>query len=205
MDAGRAPLSTAHTTTNLLPRDGIAVLYRDVWPATEATRLFDALLEECQWEDTSIMMFGKPVREPRRSAWHADDGVSYRYSGLTRVQHPWTPALATVRSRCEAITGRQFNGVLTNLYRDGRDSMGWHADDEKSLGNEPTIASVSFGAERRFQFRHRSSGEVITIDLPHNSLLVMAGQCQSFWKHRLAPTKKQTEARINLTFRRIVS
>ena len=198
-------MSTAPITTNLLPGDGTAVLYRDVWPVSLAAALFDDLAEQCSWEDTTIVMFGKAVREPRRSAWHADAGVTYRYSGSTRSQHPWTPALTTVRARCEEITGCRFNGVLANLYRDGRDSMGWHADDEKSLGADPTIASVSFGAERRFQFRHRASRDIITVDLPHNSLLVMAGPCQMFWKHRIAPTTKNVEPRINLTFRHLIT
>lgn len=198
-------MSAAPPTTNLLPGDGIAVLYRNVWPVMVAAALFDDLSEQCAWEDTTIVMFGKEVREPRRSAWHADSGVTYRYSGSTRVQHPWTPALTAVRSRCEEITGRHFNGVLANLYRDGRDSMGWHADDEKSLGVDPTIVSASFGAERRFQFRHRTNREIITIDLPHNSLLVMAGPCQTFWKHRIAPTQRVVEPRINLTFRHLIT
>jgi alkylated DNA repair dioxygenase AlkB len=130
--------------------------------------------------------------------------VSYTYSGVPRDPVPWTPLLADLRERCGRTAGVSFNGMLANLYRDGADSMGWHSDDEPALGPEPVIASVSLGAERRFDFRHRSSGERVSVLLPHGSLLVMSGASQSRWMHRIARSVRVPSARINLTFRRLL-
>jgi alkylated DNA repair dioxygenase AlkB len=149
------------------------------------------------------MMFGKSVTEPRLSTWHADPGLNYTYSGLERIAQPWTTQLLHVRQLCEIVTSHTFNGVLVNLYRNGSDHLGWHSDDEKVNGPEPIIASISLGAERRFDFRHRDTKEVVSTKLPHGSLLVMSGLSQKCWVHRLPKTPRLETPRINLTFRHL--
>ncbi len=191
-------------STELLPGDGSARLVPRMFGHDDAELLFEALKRAVPWETTQIPMFGREVTEPRLSAWIADEGVVYRYSGRDRARHPWSEALTEIRRLAEHMSSASFNGVLANLYRTGNDHMGWHADDERSLGANPIIASVSLGAERRFDFRHRESGELISTVLPHGSLLVMSGATQRCWKHRIPRAAKVTEPRINLTFRRLV-
>ncbi len=188
----------------ILPGDGSAVLHPGHLEASDADAIMLDLLATVPWESTRIPMFGREVTEPRLSAWIADAGVTYRYSGRDRVVHPWTATLESLRHRVESTSGTSFNGLLANLYRNGLDHMGWHADDERSLGEEPVIASLSLGAERRFDFRHRETGETVSVVLPHGSLLVMSGTTQRHWKHRIPKSTRVTEPRINLTFRRLV-
>lgn len=202
---GASRLPFGEPPVELLPRDGSAVLTANFLPTDEADRLLASLAAEIPWEATTLVMFGSEVAEPRLSAWTADPGMSYRYSGRTRTVHPWSVDLEVLRRRITSHTGSEFNGVLANLYRNGRDHMGWHADDEKSLGPAPVIASVSLGAERRFELRHRDSREVVSCTLPHGSLLVMSGASQSCWTHRLPRALRITEPRINLTFRLLVT
>ena len=193
------------TPHELLNDEGSALLSPGFIPPDEADRMLATLTAEIPWEATTLVMFGSEVAEPRLSAWIADEGVRYGYSGRMRTTHRWTPALDDLRWRLESHTGSRFNGVLANLYRDGRDHMGWHADDEPSLGPAPTIASISLGAERRFQLRHRTSGEIVSCDLPHGSLLVMSGDSQRSWTHRLPRATRVAEPRVNLTFRFVVT
>lgn len=200
-----AQLPFAQDPVELLPGDGSALLLPGFIPVDEADALLARLRDGLPWEETSLSMFGREVREPRLSAWHADPGVVYGYSGRNRVAHPWTADLDALRRRCEARCATSFNGVLANLYRDGRDHMGWHADDEPTLGADPVIASLSFGAERRFDMRHRETGETVSCTLGHGSLLVMSGLSQARWKHRLPRAARITSVRVNLTFRRIVA
>jgi len=199
----RLPLDSG--TVELLPRDGSALLVPGFLAPDDADDLLDRCGASIPWESTSLVMFGREVAEPRLSAWIADIGVVYGYSGRDRRVHPWSPDLDRVRRLCEARTGSSFNGVLANLYRDGRDHMGWHADDESCLGVDPVIASVSLGAERRFDLRHRQTGETVSCLLPHGSLLVMSGRSQIAWKHRLPRSARLDNARLNLTFRLIRS
>lgn len=184
---------------DVLPYGGFATL----WPQfiTEPDEAFEQLLSEIKWEDHSITLFGRSVKEPRQSAWFHTDGLAYRYSQSERAAQKFIPLLADIMTRCAETANATFNSALANLYRSGEDSMGWHADDEPELGHEPVIASVSLGAERRFDFRHRESGDTTSVVLPHGSLLVMRGQSQHQWVHRIARTKKVTSPRINLTFR----
>lgn len=184
---------------NVLPYDGIATL----WPQfiTEPDEVFVRLLYDIAWEDHHITMFGHSVKEPRQSAWFHIDGLAYRYSQSERSAQQFTPLLTEIMNQCSQVAHASFNSVLANLYRTGEDSMGWHADDEPELGREPVIASISLGAERRFDFRHRNSGETTSVMLPHGSLLVMRGQSQHQWVHRIARTKKVRTPRVNLTFR----
>jgi len=173
-------------------------------PDEEAAKLTQRLLASLAWEHRQIQLFGRWVDQPRLTAWYADPGLSYRYSGTDWHPTPWTPDLQVIKQAVENRLGVAFNSCLANLYRDGHDSMGWHADDETSLGPEPVIASVSLGAERDFALRRRDDHTIKhTIPLPHNSLLVMAGQTQHAWHHALPKRKRVTQPRINLTFRRV--
>ncbi|MGY2130904.1 alpha-ketoglutarate-dependent dioxygenase AlkB family protein [Hymenobacter sp. HD11105] len=176
-------------------------------PPSAAADLFKELLATIPWRQEPIKLFGKEVMQPRLTAWHGDPNAHYRYSGLSLEPLPWTPALQHLRQQVSNATGAEFNSVLLNLYRTGQDSMGWHADNEPELGPEPIIASVSLGATRRFRLRpgvgtfpHAPVG----LDLPPGSLLLMRGPTQQRWQHALPKTSRPVEARMNLTFRRIV-
>lgn len=185
----------------LLPSDGSAVLFPDFLSGSDADDYFSGLHSDTPWEQNFIRLFGKEVSEPRLSAWHAEADLPYTYSGVPRTPHPWKEPLSSLRTACETHTGQSFNGALLNLYRSGQDAMGWHSDDEAVNGPNPVIASISLGAERRFDFRHKQTREVISIVLPHGSLLVMSGACQTYWLHRIAKTTRQINPRINITFR----
>jgi alkylated DNA repair dioxygenase AlkB len=187
-----------------LPGDGSAVLYPDFLDVGAADATFDELLRETPWEQPQLAMFGNIVTEPRKSAWHSDV-TTYAYSGVERVAHPMSSLLRNLATQCSAATRTEFNGVLVNYYKDGNDHLGWHADNEIVNGPEPTIASVSLGAERRFDFRHNETGEVVKVLLPHGSLLVMSGLSQKCWQHRIPKETHLSLPRINLTFRRVLS
>ncbi|MEM9302799.1 MAG: alpha-ketoglutarate-dependent dioxygenase AlkB [Pseudomonadota bacterium] len=178
-----------------------------LWPAfaseAEADAWRGALLEEVAWAEERLTMFGREVLSPRLVAWYGDAGAEYTYSGVTHRPHAWTGTLWAIRERVERVAGARFNSVLANLYRHGRDSMGWHSDDEKELGERPVIASVSLGAERRFRLRHRRTKQTHGMDLPHGSLLVMAGETQRCWQHALPKTRRDVGVRVNLTFRMV--
>ncbi len=170
----------------------------------QADALFDTLLHEVPWSVHRIRMFGREIDSPRLSCWIGDAGASYRYSGTRFAPHPWPPALETLRQRLVGELGAGFDSVLANRYRDGRDAMGWHSDDEPELGPTPLIASVSLGAPRRFLLRQRREHAVkLALDLPHGSLLLMAGSTQRCWQHALPKTARPCGERINLTFRRV--
>ena len=167
----------------------------------------DALLERLTskilWKQESMNMFGKRVKFPRLTAWYGDENKSYAYSGTRYQPTPWIKELLYIKEQIEPIANTTFNSVLLNLYRDGQDSMSWHADNEKELGINPIIASVNFGDTRTFQLKHNETKEKISIDLAHGSLLIMKGEMQHFWKHQVPKTKKAKTNRINLTFRMI--
>jgi alkylated DNA repair dioxygenase AlkB len=172
----------------------------------EADALQEALIASAELEQQTLKIFGRDVVAPRLSAWYGDPGTSYAYSGLRLEPKPWLPALDEIRERLDQTTGHRFNSVLLNFYRDGRDSMGWHSDDEPELGEEPVIASLSFGGPRRFLLRHRTRSELDTLELlpGHGSLIRMAGTTQSCWKHAVPKTARPVDPRLNLTFRTIV-
>ena len=183
--------------------DGGDILYRPHWlPPLEANELFEDLLEAVRWEQRELKMFGKMIAEPRLSAWIGDPDATYKYSGREHKPVEWPASLEGLRKRLENELGQGFNSVLANLYRGERDSMGWHADNERELGKCPTIASVSLGAQRRFWLKH-DSAESVRLTLDHGSLLVMRGTTQHHWKHCVPKETRPTEPRINLTFRRI--
>ncbi|MCI2261691.1 alpha-ketoglutarate-dependent dioxygenase AlkB family protein [Xanthomonas indica] len=170
-----------------------------------AAALCAQLLRDVPWEVHRIRLFGKLVDSPRLSCWIGDADASYRYSGTRFAPHPWPEALLSLRARLAAETGVAFNSVLANRYRDGRDAMGWHSDDERELGPAPVIASLSLGATRRFVLRHRQEPALRqALELTSGGLLLMAGDTQRLYRHALPRTAKPVGERINLTFRRIV-
>jgi alkylated DNA repair dioxygenase AlkB len=187
----------------LLPTDGSAKMYDWVLGDSDSTLVMQELVTTVPWSSRTITMFGKQHVEPRRTAWFGDDGASYTYSGITMSPLTWTPLLTSLRKICEEHSGASFNSVLLNLYRDGNDKMGWHADDEPELGVEPIIASLSLGVTRRFRFRHRTTKEIVECELPTGSLVVMSGLTQKCWVHEVPRQKRITTPRINLTFRKI--
>ena len=162
---------------NLLPQDGSAIIFTQTFEPVSADLMHINLLERIAWRAESAILFGRKIPLPRLVAWYGD--LPYRYSGITHQPQPWTAELLEIKTVAEALAGTSFNSVLLNLYRDGADSMGWHADDEKELGTNPTIASISFGATRKFQMRHKVDRALrVETNLTHGSCLVMAGAMQ---------------------------
>ncbi|WP_369976980.1 alpha-ketoglutarate-dependent dioxygenase AlkB family protein [Xanthomonas bundabergensis] len=186
---------------------GADVRWLPGWLApAEAAALFAQLLDAVSWEVHRIRLFGRLVDSPRLSCWIGDPQASYRYSGSRFAPHPWPPALRPLRARLAAETGVAFNSVLANRYRDGRDAMGWHSDDEKELGPRPLIASLSLGATRRFVLRHRAEPALRqALELSPGGLLLMGGETQRLYRHALPRTAKPVGERINLTFRKIAA
>lgn len=177
----------------------------DFVAAPEADAWLERLRRELDWQQREIVLFGRRVMQPRLVAWHGDPGVRYRYSGTTLRANGWTACLHEICVRVEHRLGVSFNSVLCNLYRDGADGMGWHADDEPELGKIPVIASLSLGEMRRFLLRRRDDhAQKLELWLPHGSLLVMQGDLQRHWQHALPKTKCSAGPRINLTFRQVL-
>lgn len=166
---------------------------------------YQACLKNIDWIEGEIKIFGKTHKIPRLQAWYADSGINYRYSGKTLKRNHWNEDLVKIKSAIELICDCSFNSVLANLYRDGSDSMGLHADDEKELGSNPVIASLSLGEERDILFKNKYENISFKIPQPHGQLLVMHGSTQEYWKHEIKKTKKLKKPRINLTFRNIIS
>uniref|UniRef100_E6Q3N4 DNA repair system specific for alkylated DNA n=1 Tax=mine drainage metagenome TaxID=410659 RepID=E6Q3N4_9ZZZZ len=171
----------------------------------EARDLFARLVHGLAWTQPTIALFGVRRPIPRLEAWYGDLDARYRYSGIAHEPMPWTPELAALRDRLRSYAGEPFNSVLANLYRDGRDSNGWHSDDEAELGPTPTIASLSLGATRRFYIKATASGERHAFELSNGSLLLMSGASQQLWRHTVPKEPQVQHARINLTFRTILA
>jgi alkylated DNA repair dioxygenase AlkB len=190
---------------NILPTEGDTFYYPQFFSAIESDRLFADLQAAVSWKQDPILIFGKSVMQPRLTASFGDPGTEYTYSGITMTPTPWIAPLQEIKTRIESESGTKFNSALLNLYRDEKDSMGWHRDNEKELGHNPIIASVSFGAVREFQFRHRNDKELkATVPLEHGSFLLMAGTTQHHWLHSIPKTKTKLGPRLNITFRRII-
>lgn len=183
--------------------DGHVDLYASFFSEAESDVLFASLQHEIRWQQDEITLFGKTHAVPRLTALYGNEGLTYRYSNILMHPHPWTETLRTIKDRVEATVNVKFTTVLLNYYRHGQDSMGWHQDNEKELGQNPTIASVSFGETRPFQMKHvtRKDVDKVVLPLTHGSLLVMSGATQHFWKHQIPKTSKTIGPRINLTFR----
>jgi alkylated DNA repair dioxygenase AlkB len=193
-----------------IERDSLDLEY---WPeflsSSDATELLQSLLATTPWEQLSIAMYGKRLNMPRLTCWYGDASSVYTYSGIRNEPRPWTPRLLAVKEKIEGTLSAQFNSVLLNLYRDGRDSMSWHSDDEPELGPTPTIASLSLGVVRRFDFRpirspQNPAGKGCSLELEHGSLLLMKGETQRAWQHGIAKSPAMDGVRVNLTFRRIL-
>ncbi|MES2629233.1 MAG: alpha-ketoglutarate-dependent dioxygenase AlkB [Bacteroidota bacterium] len=192
-----------HSSRNLLPCDGEVFYFPEFYSLEESAGIYRELLDHIEWEEKAIRIFGREVMQPRKIAWYGDPGISYTYSNLTQVTRPWTSSLLEMKRRLEEFTGKTFNSVLLNLYRSDRDSMGWHSDNEKELGKDPYIASVSFGHPRIFQLKHNDRPLKSSLLLEDGSLLIMSGATQHFWKHQLPKRRALCGPRINLTFRLI--
>ena len=174
------------------------------YTSEKATEIFKTLKETTEWQQDDIIVFGKTYKQPRLTALYANNNLPYSYSNITMFPKTYTKALLNIKYDVEAIAKHYFTTVLLNLYRDGNDSNGWHADNEKELGKNPVIASLSFGASRMFHFKHRAmKDEKHKILLEHGSLLIMKGEMQHYWLHQIPKTKKEIGERINLTFRTI--
>lgn len=187
---------------NLLPERGQAYLLPFFFNQAQSSHLFVRLLNDIQWKQEPITLFGRKIMQPRLTAWQGEAG--YAYSGTQMKAQAWSPVVQEIKEKVENACGQRFSGALLNLYRDGSDSMGWHRDNEKELGPEPFIASVSFGASRTFHMRLYDDKKVKrTLSLGDGSLLVMAEATQRFWEHSVPKTARKIGPRINITFRRL--
>lgn len=181
-------------------------LYENAFSRTQADRFLESIMHATPWRRDSMQIHGKTVPIPRLQAWYADDGISLSYSGMNIPALSWSDDLLEVRTRIKALTGHQFNSVLVNCYRDGNDSVGWHSDDEAQWGDNPVIASVSFGAVRDFVLKHKTNNTLAPVKcaLAHGSVLVMGETVQHHWLHQLPKRKRINTPRINLTFRNVI-
>ncbi|HHM04935.1 MAG TPA: alpha-ketoglutarate-dependent dioxygenase AlkB [Gammaproteobacteria bacterium] len=187
----------------LIRQDGIAEYFPAFIPAGEAQACFKTLRAGLDWRREWLCVRGRQVAAPRLVCWYGDAGAVYCYSGVRHEPLPWVPQLWTLKTRLETAVGFSFNSVLGNLYRNGQDAMGWHADKERELGREPVIASLSFGAPRLFKLRHNKSKETVDMVLGDGDLLIMRDRLQQCWRHCLPKTRRPVGERINLTFRLI--
>ncbi|ULQ54684.1 alpha-ketoglutarate-dependent dioxygenase AlkB family protein [Flavihumibacter fluvii] len=188
---------------NLLPKDGMVNYFGKLFSIAEANHYLDCLLKTIAWENDQAIIFGKLIITKRKVAWYGDTDFEYTYSNTTKRALPWTRELLELKAIIEKMTGEQYNSCLLNLYHSGEEGMAWHSDDEKDLKKDGAIGSLSFGAERKFAFRHKQDKTTVPVILEHGSLLVMKGTTQTHWLHRLPPTKLVTKPRVNLTFRTI--
>ncbi len=200
---GNMDLFDNNPISNILPSDGEAIYFGKILNNQKTQYYFDQLLTEIAWENDKAIIFGKLIITKRKVAWYGDQPFEYTYSKTTKSALPWTTELLELKKIVEQKTGETFNSCLLNLYHDGNEGMAWHSDDEKDLKKNGTIASLSFGADRKFSFKHKVTKETVAVWLEKGSLLVMKGATQTHWLHQLPPTKKVKTPRINLTFRTI--
>lgn len=179
------------------------VLFRNYYSYANACDIFLKLKNKIEWNQDEITLYGKKIPLPRLTAWYGDPGIVYDYSGIIVKSIPWTNQLQDIRSTVQKATGNPFNSVLLNYYRSGRDGVAWHSDDEPVLGENPIIASASFGYPRKFQIRHKQTKELLEFELGNGDILLMDGQTQKYCEHQVPKTKKNVDERINLTFRYI--
>ena len=179
------------------------VVHRGSVGADETPAILQQLVSKVRWRSDVIRLFGREVPIPRLTAWYGDQGRVYTYSGIRLGPLTWTPLLADLRDRAGAAAGTSFNSVLVNLYRNGSDSVGWHADNEPELGVDPVIASLSFGATRTLAMRRRDGSHRASVNLQDGDLMVMAGATQTLWVHRVPKVRRPVGPRVNLTFRTV--
>ncbi len=196
--------TTAEKNRNLLPEGGVVNYFGTIMPQQEADRYLASLLSTIAWKNDEAVIFGRHILTKRKVAWYGDKQFSYTYSNVTKEALVWTSELLELKRVVEELTDETYNSCLLNLYHNGEEGMAYHSDGEKDLKKNGAIASLSFGAERKFSFRHKQTKETVSLILEHGSLLVMKGETQNNWLHRLPPTKLVKSARINLTFRTIV-
>lgn len=192
-----------NNTDNLLPFDGTVNYYGKFMDNVAANRYYEYLLHQIEWKNDEAIIFGKHILTKRKVAWYGDLPFEYTYSNTTKQALPWTKELLELKAICQEKSGETYNSCLLNLYHNGDEGMAWHSDGEKDLKKNGAIASLSFGAERKFGFKHKETKETVYLVLEHGSLLVMKDTTQSHWLHRLPPTKLVRRPRINLTFRTI--
>ncbi len=190
---------------NILPKDGTVNYYGKLFTMQQANYFFEHLMDNIEWKNDEAIILGKLIITKRKVAWYGDKKFEYRYSKITKRALPWTKELLTLKAIVEEYSGEKFNSCLLNLYHSGDEGMAWHSDAEKDLKKDGAIASLTFGAERKFSFKHKQTKELISVKLENGSLLIMKDATQTHWWHRLPPTKLVTEPRINLTFRSIDS
>ncbi len=188
---------------NILPLEGEAYYHGPVFGIAESDRFLETLLQGLEWQNDRALIMGKMIETRRKVAWYADRPFDYTYSGSTKRALPWHALLLQIRERVQLLTGESFNSCLANLYHDGEDGMAYHSDAEAMLKPFGVIASLSFGAQRRFLFKHKRNRQRVTVELEHGSLLCMQGACQRNWLHRLPPMARINEPRVNLTFRQM--
>tara|TARA_R110001632_G_scaffold45520_3_gene115765 strand:- start:14947 stop:15549 length:603 start_codon:yes stop_codon:yes gene_type:complete len=189
---------------NILPFDGEAIYHGLVLGRKQCDFYYQKLFNEIPWENDQAIVFGKHYITKRKVAWFGDKEYNYKYSGVTKHAHIWTPELLQLKQKIEEISETTYNSCLLNLYHNGEEGMAWHSDGEKTLLDNGTIASVTLGAERKFSFKHKETKQRIDVILENGSLLLMKGTTQKNWLHRLPPTKRVFSPRINLTFRTII-
>lgn len=191
-------------TKNWLPQDGTVNYYGKLFNQKEADYYFDTLMSTIEWRNDEAIIFGKRIITKRKVAWYGEKSFEYTYSNTTKYALPWTKELLELKNIIEKETGETFNSCLLNLYHNGEEGMAWHSDGETDLKKNGAIGSLSFGAERKFAFKHKQTNEKIELILEHGSLLIMKDTTQTNWLHRLPPIKKVTTPRVNLTFRTVV-
>lgn len=194
-------LFSKESIVNLLPYEGEVLYYGKILTSSESRHYLERMLADIAWKNDEAVIFGKHLFTKRKAAWYGDKNYSYTYSNTTKQALPWTRELLELKKRTEEFCAHTFNSCLLNLYHSGDEGMAWHSDDEKALGLNSAIGSLSLGAERKFSFKHKRTKQTISLVLEHGSLLVMKGTTQTHWLHRLPPTKKIMVPRVNLTFR----
>ena len=201
MDQLNMFLSESNDTDLIKINNGEYIYIPNFYKKEIADKYLQRLISDIKWKQESMKMYGKEIPFPRLTSWYGDNDKPYSFSGIKLQPNPWSPGLLKIKSDIEPKAEVSFNSVLLNRYRDGSDSISWHTDAEKELGTNPVIASVNFGAERKFQLKHKETNERIDILLKHGSLLIMQGELQHFWKHQIPKSKKVNQERVNLTFR----
>ncbi len=189
---------------NLLPKDGTVFYHGKIMSSTQANHYLEYLMDSIDWKNDEAIIFGKKIITKRKVAWYGDKTFEYTYSKSTKTALPWTSELLAIKILAENTSGENYNSCLLNLYHNGDEGMAWHSDAETALKKNGAIASLSFGAERRFLFRHKQTKETVAVNLEHGSLLVMKDETQTHWLHRLPTTRSIQRPRINLTFRTVI-
>lgn len=194
-----------NTSSNLLPFDGEVSYHPNVLSLSDAQKYYQKLLSSIDWKNDEAIIYGKHIITDRKVALYGDADFIYGYSNTNKKALPWIPELLILKQLAEKTCNTTFNACLLNLYHNGNESMGWHADNEKALGKEPTIASLSLGADRKFSFKHKTTKQTISVHLEKGSILIMKGTTQTNWLHKLPATTLVKSPRISLTFRNILS